>query len=205
MVSLVFSRDGRRVAAGSAIPPARLTVWDGQKEATIATLPLTFEPTVVSFNPMAGESMLAVLGDGQLQLCVLRKTPRDSSYVFPSGPVSFPSPVLCCAWTPASQLLLGCENGTMLLYDCVAQELVPTASGALDWYSIDTAIRRASRCRRCPPQDAYSLRPAPHAGHGPPPGKLAGLLPGGARLLQACGPLIPQLSCPTLTSDPPPS
>ena len=139
--ALAFSRDGRKLAAASRVPDRRLTVWDWEKGQLLSTMQLSFDATVLSFNPMNSESLCA-MGDGVMQVVGVKKAPQETTYVLKGSAVSFASAALCHAWTDRGTLLVGCQSGEMLVFDTESMRLLPgPIAGA--WLKLDSAIRRA--------------------------------------------------------------
>lgn len=142
--ALAFSRDGKKLAVSSRVPDQHLTVWDWPKRLLLSTLELSFDAEFVSFSPLTTD-VICAMGSGKVQLIGVVKTPQETSYIRRDAPAPLPVVPLCHCWTTSGNLLLGCDNGSLVYLDVELLSLVPCSPPeGVSWVDLDVPIRRAS-------------------------------------------------------------
>lgn len=126
------------------VPDQQLTVWDWPKRQILSTLELNFDAELLSFSPLTSD-VICAMGSGKVQLVGVVKTPHETSYIRRDAAAPLPVVPMCHCWTANGNLLLGCENGSLVYYDVEQLSVVPCPSTeAITWLNLDVPIRRAA-------------------------------------------------------------
>lgn len=125
----------------SRVPDQQLTVWDWPKRQNVSTLDLSFDAQCLSFSPLTSDVICAT-GSGKVQLVGVLKTPNGTSYIRRDAPGRLPAVPLCHCWTANGNLLLGCEDGSLVYLDVERLVIVPcVGSKGVSWLGLDVPIR----------------------------------------------------------------
>lgn len=144
--ALAFSRDGKKLGVSSRVPDQQLTIWDWPKREVLSTLELSFDAELLSFSPLTSD-VICAMGSGKLQLVGVVKTPHETNYIRRDAPAPLPVVPLSHCWTTNGNLLLGCEDGSLVYFDVEQLSPVPCPGNvSLSWLSLDVPIRCVSAC-----------------------------------------------------------
>ena len=140
VATLSLSRDGRRLLTVAREPDLTLIVWDVASGQQLASAVVEAEVDTAAFNPACDDELLLAGPDGVHVWTLHRHVHQSHCSLSPRRMQLQGWAPLSAAWLPGARLLVGADDGSVLLADARTGQLMEVQPEQPQWATLSAAV-----------------------------------------------------------------